>query len=423
MTVGQASDAKMEVFCMKKILGVVLASALVAGAFAQVSTGVEFRSVIDVMDVTFKKAADPDASFLKQDNKDATKIGVTAAGKNAGVTAEVTFDLNEGFVLNGKDIGADINGDGVIDEKDTATISKKPLLAAGDVYGWFHIGGFNFTAGKLGSRFTNRMRQSVGKIINVSFAEPFKYGVALYKHVGADADNMTNGANLAAIADYTFAIGDAKLLTKAAIFDTTPGFPHLQSGYGFEAAFQAKLFTLDAVVKVPYANTAVTGVYVYVAPVKMLNVSAGGTLAWDNRKSTSKTTDDFAFGIDLRARVAPIDALAVTLMGNYSNNTAKDSGGNTKDTNGMYITLNGTYMLNDMCDLFLEGGYFDKDGSDPKKVTTNNIKLQVGTTVKPVEHVTLSAAVQGVIPLYEGTQADGTASFQLVVPVALKVAF
>lgn len=423
MTVGQASDAKMEVFCMKKILGVVLASALVAGAFAQVSTGVEFRSVIDVMDVTFKKAADPDASFLKQDNKDATKIGVTAAGKNAGVTAEVTFDLNEGFVLNGKDIGADINGDGVIDEKDTATISKKPLLAAGDVYGWFHIGGFNFTAGKLGSRFTNRMRQSVGKIINVSFAEPFKYGVALYKHVGADADNMTNGANLAAIADYTFAIGDAKLLTKAAIFDTTPGFPHLQSGYGFEAAFQAKLFTLDAVVKVPYANTAVTGVYVYVAPVKMLSVSAGGTLAWDNRKSTSKATDDFAFGIDLRARVAPIDALAVTLMGNYSNNTAKDSGGNTKDTNGMYITLNGTYMLNDMCDLFLEGGYFDKDGSDPKKVTTNNIKLQVGTTVKPVEHVTLSAAVQGVIPLYEGTQTDGTASFQLVVPVALKVAF
>nr|WP_180486963.1 hypothetical protein [Treponema socranskii] len=378
---------------MKKILGVVLASALVAGAFAQVSTGVEFRTAVDVADVTFKKGADPDASFLKQDNKDDTKIGVTAAGKNVSATAEFNVDLN------------------------TMT------LGVGDVFATFHIGGFNFTAGKLGSRFTNRMRQSVGRIVTMSIAEPFKYGVALYKHVGADADNMTNGANLAAIADYTFAIGDAKLLTKAAIFDTTPGFPHLQSGYGFEAAFQSKLFTLDAVVKVPYANTAVTGVYVYVAPVKMLSVSAGGTLAWDNRKSTSKATDDFAFGIDARVRVVPIDALAVTLMGNYSNNTAKDSGGNTKDTNGMYITLNGTYMLNDMCDLFLEGGYFDKDGSDPKKVTTNNIKLQVGTTVKPVEHVTLSAAVQGVIPLYEGTQADGTASFQLVVPVALKVAF
>ena len=393
MTVGQASDAKMEVFCMKKILGVVLASALVAGAFAQVSSGVEFRSVLDVADVTFKKNADPTQSYLKQDNKDDTHIGISAAGKNVSATAEFNVDLN------------------------TMT------LGVGDVFATFHVGGFNLTAGKLGSRFTNRMRQSVGKIINVSIAEPAKYGIAIKGNVGNDADNMTNGANLAMIGDYTFAIGESKLLAKAAIFDTTPGFPQLKSGYGFEAAFQSKLFTLDAVVKVPYANTAVTGVYLYIAPVKMLSVSAGGTLAWDNRKSTSKATDDFAFGIDLRARVAPIDALAVTLMGNYSNNTAKDSGGNTKDTNGMYITLNGTYMLNDMCDLFLEGGYFDKDGSDPKKVTTNNIKLQVGTTVKPVEHVTLSAAVQGVIPLYEGTQADGTASFQLVVPVALKVAF
>ena len=386
MTVGQASDAKMEVFCMKKILGVVLASALVAGAFAQVSSGVEFRSVLDVADVTFKKNADPTQSYLKQDNKDDTHIGISAAGKNVSATAEFNVDLN------------------------TMT------LGVGDVFATFHVGGFNLTAGKLGSRFTNRMRQSVGKIINVSIAEPAKYGIAIKGNVGNDADNMTNGANLAMIGDYTFAIGESKLLAKAAIFDTTPGFPQLKSGYGFEAAFQSKLFTLDAVVKVPYASTAVTGLYVYVAPVKMLSVSAGGTLAWDNRSST----ENFAFGIDARVRVVPIDALAVTLMGNYSNNAAKDSGGNTTNKDGMYVTLNGTYMLNDMFDLFCEAGYFDKD---VKGETNNNIKFQVGTTVKPVEHVTLSAAAQGVVPLYEGTQADGTASFQLVVPVALKVAF
>ena len=386
MTVGQASDAKMEVFCMKKILGVVLASALVAGAFAQVSSGVEFRSVLDVADVTFKKNADPTQSYLKQDNKDDTHIGISAAGKNVSATAEFNVDLN------------------------TMT------LGVGDVFATFHVGGFNLTAGKLGSRFTNRMRQSVGKIINVSIAEPAKYGIAIKGNVGNDADNMTNGANLAMIGDYTFAIGESKLLAKAAIFDTTPGFPQLQSGYGFEAAFQSKLFTLDAVVKVPYASTAVTGVYLYIAPVKMLSVSAGGTLAWDNRSST----ENFAFGIDARVRVVPIDALAVTLMGNYSNNAAKDSGGNTTNKDGMYVTLNGTYMLNDMFDLFCEAGYFDKD---VKGETNNNIKFQVGTTVKPVEHVTLSAAAQGVVPLYEGTQADGTASFQLVVPVALKVAF
>lgn len=386
MTVGQASDAKMEVFCMKKILGVVLASALVAGAFAQVSSGVEFRSVLDVADVTFKKNADPTQSYLKQDNKDDTHIGISAAGKNVSATAEFNVDLN------------------------TMT------LGVGDVFATFHVGGFNLTAGKLGSRFTNRMRQSVGKIINVSIAEPAKYGIAIKGNVGNDADNMTNGANLAMIGDYTFAIGESKLLAKAAIFDTTPGFPQLKSGYGFEAAFQSKLFTLDAVVKVPYANTAVTGVYLYIAPVKMLSVSAGGTLAWDNRSST----ENFAFGIDARVRVVPIDALAVTLMGNYSNNAAKDSGGNTTNKDGMYVTLNGTYMLNDMFDLFCEAGYFD---ADVKGETNNNIKFQVGTTVKPVEHVTVSAAAQGVVPLYEGTQADGTASFQLVVPVALKVAF
>ena len=386
MTVGQASDAKMEVFCMKKILGVVLASALVAGAFAQVSSGVEFRSVLDVADVTFKKNADPTQSYLKQDNKDDTHIGISAAGKNVSATAEFNVDLN------------------------TMT------LGVGDVFATFHVGGFNLTAGKLGSRFTNRMRQSVGKIINVSIAEPAKYGIAIKGNVGNDADNMTNGANLAMIGDYTFAIGESKLLAKAAIFDTTPGFPQLKSGYGFEAAFQSKLFTLDAVVKVPYASTAVTGVYLYIAPVKMLSVSAGGTLAWDNRSST----ENFAFGIDARVRVVPIDALAVTLMGNYSNNAAKDSGGNTTNKDGMYVTLNGTYMLNDMFDLFCEAGYFD---ADVKGETNNNIKFQVGTTVKPVEHVTVSAAAQGVVPLYEGTQADGTASFQLVVPVALKVAF
>ena len=384
MTVGQASDAKMEVFCMKKILGVVLASALVAGAFAQVSTGVEFRSVIDVMDVTFNKSGDPTQSYLKQDSKDATHIGVTAAGKNASATAEFNVDLND------------------------------PLkIGVGDVYATFHVGGFNFTAGKLDSRFTNRMRQSIGKIINVSIAEPFKYGVALYKHVGADADNMTNGANLATIGDYTFAIGDAKLLAKAAIFDTTPGFPQLQSGYGFEAAFQSKVFTVDAVVKIPYASTAVTGVYFYIAPVKMLSVSAGGTLAWDNRTATQ----NFAFGIDARARLVPIDALAFTVIGNYSNNAATTSG-NTENTNGVFVTLNATYMLNDMCDLFFEGGYFDKDGYDPTKVANNTIKFQVGTTVKPVEHVTVSAAARGVLPL-----DSDKAVFQIQVPVALKVAF
>lgn len=405
---------------MKKILGVVLASALVAGAFAQVSTGVEFVTDLDVVQVDFKKDSDATQSYLKLDNTNDTLIGVTASGKNAGITAQVTFDLNEGFVLNGKDIGADINGDGVVDEKDKATISKKPLVAAGNIYGWFGIGGFKLTTGKFGSRLTNRMKQSVGRIVDVSFVEAYKYGIAIKDHVGVDADNMTNGANLAMIGDYTFPIGDAKLLAKAAIFDTTPGFPSLKIGYGFEAALQTKLFTIDAVVKVPYASTAVTGVYVSIVPVKMISIAAGGTLAWDNRRSASKTTNDFAFGIDARVRVAPIDALAVTVMGNYSYNIAKDDSNNVKNTDGLYVTLNGTYILNDMFDLFCEVGYFD--ASTKAYENANNLKFQVGTTLKPVENVKISGSVQAIVP-FVAEATRGSPVFGLKVPVALSIAF
>ncbi|MDR9858809.1 hypothetical protein [Treponema socranskii] len=407
---------------MKKILGVVLASALVAGAFAQVTTGVEFRTKVTAADWTFKKDTDPDAAYFAQDNLDDTHIGVTAAGKNAGVTAEVTFDLNNALTLNGKDYSfiGDINGDGVTDEKDKLALSKDPLLAAGDVLGWFNIGGLKFTAGKFASRSTNamglRMRQSVGKIVSISFVEAYKFGTAIEKNVGVDANNMTHGTNLAAIGDYTFPIGDAKLLVKAAIFDSDPGFPHLKSGYGFEAAYQSKLFTIIADVKVPKAYTAVTGVYFRMMPINMLDFAVGGTLAFDN----SGTTDNTTIGLDARVRILPLDALSFTVMGNYSLETAKQ-GDNKAYTDGKYIALNASYMLNDMFTLFGELGYFDENTKAYKE--KDNIKFQVGTTINPVENVTVSGAVQAAIPIYSDTPAKGTPVFGLSIPVAMKIAF
>ena len=409
---------------MKKILGVVLASALVVGAFAQVTTGVEFRTGVDVADWVFNKDTDPDAAYFTQDNLDDTHIGVTAAGKNAGVTAEVTFDLNEALILNAKDNKWDRNGDGTIDEKDNLILSKKPLLAAGDVYGWFNVGAFKFTAGKFASRSTNamglRMRQSVGKIVSISFVEAYKFGTAIKDNVGVDANNMTHGTNLAAIGDYTFPIGDAKLLVKAAIFDSDPGFPHLASGYAFEAAYQSDLFTIIADVKVPKAYTAVTGVYFRMMPISMLDFAVGGTLAIDNSGATDNTT----IGIDARARILPLDALSFTVMGNYSLETRKQ-GDNKAYTDGKYIALNASYMLNDMFTLFGELGYFDADTKKLAKtsVEDGSIKFQVGTTIKPVESVTVSGAVQAAIPIYSDTPAKGTPVFGLAIPVAIKIAF
>ncbi|MGI5096862.1 hypothetical protein IZU27_00780 [Treponema socranskii] len=377
---------------MKKILGVVLASALVAGAFAQVTTGVEFRTKVTAADWTFNKDTDADAAYLAQDNLDDTHIGIDAAGKNAGVTAEVNFDL------------------------DTATI-----LGVSDVLGWFNVGALKFTAGKFASRSTNamglRMRQSVGKLIAVSFVEAYKFGTAIGGNVGNDANNMTNGTNLAAIGDYTFPIGDAKLLVKAAIFNSNPGFPHLKSGYGFEAAYQSKLFTIIADVKVPKAYTAVTGVYFRMMPIDMLDFAVGGTLAFDNRSTTDNTT----IGIDARVRILPLDALSFTVMGNYSLETRKPSSGDKQYTDGKYVALNASYVLNDMFTLFGEAGYFDENTKAYQG--KDNIKFQVGANIKPVENVTVSGAVQAAIPIYSDTPAKGTPVFGLSIPVAMKIAF
>ena len=392
---------------MKKILGVVLASALVAGAFAQVTTGVEFRTGVDVADWVFKKDTDPDAAYFTQDNLDDTHIGVTAAGKNAGVTAEVVFDLND-HILSKLVPGA----------KDYV------YLTAGDVYGWFNVGAFKFTAGKFASRSTNamglRMRQSVGKIVSISFVEAYKFGTAIKGNVGVDANNMTHGTNLAAIGDYTFPIGDAKLLVKAAIFDSNPGFPHLASGYAFEAAYQSDLFTIIADVKVPKAYTAVTGVYFRMMPISMLDFAVGGTLAIDNSGATDNTT----IGIDARARILPLDALSFTVMGNYSLETRKQ-GDNKAYTDGKYIALNASYDLNDMFTLFGELGYFDADTKKlaDTSIEDSSVKFQVGTTIKPVENVTVSGAVQAAIPIYNDTPAKGTPVFGLAIPVAIKIAF
>lgn len=391
---------------MKKILGVVLASALVAGAFAQVTTGVEFRTNVDVADWASVKDGDNTSSYFKQDNKDDTHIGVTASGKNAGVTAEVNFDLD-----------------------------KATILGVGTVYGWFTVKGFKVSSGKFNSRWTPRLKNAADDAINLSILEPYKYGSAVkfldgatvtQQNPGFDMDNMTHGTKLAAIGDYTFAIGESQLLVKASIFDSTPGFDHMQSGFGFEAVFQSKLFSVDAVVKVPYKDTVATGAFFSMKPIDMLNFVVGATLAWDNRVSG---TDVFITAFDARARMTPLEALAITLMGNYTLVTA-DAGGKAY-VDGKYVAVNAEYMLNDMFTLFGEVGYFDTEaavtgnekdaGANPLKYYAN-MKVQAGTIIKPVENVSVSAALRLRFNVEEDVAA-GAEQVGFGIPVAMKIAF
>ena len=112
--------------------------------------------------------------------------------------------------------------------------------------------------------------------------------------------------------------------------------------------------------------------------------------------------------------------LSFTVMGNYSLETAKQ-GDNKAYTDGKYIALNASYMLNDMFTLFGELGYFDENTKAYKE--KDNIKFQVGTTINPVENVTVSGAVQAAILIYSDTPAKGTPVFGLSIPVTMKIAF
>ncbi|MBC6720943.1 hypothetical protein [Treponema sp. Marseille-Q4130] len=392
---------------MKKILGVVLASALVAGAFAQVKTGVEFDTNLTVADWATVKDGDNTSSYLEQKHNDDTKIGVTASDDNAGVTAEIKFNLNN--------VG----------------VAGKDPVGVGTVYGWFTVKGFKVSAGKFNSRWSPRLKNAADDAINLSILEPYKYGSAIkefqdastppnkYKNPGFDIDNMTNGAKLAMIGDYTFAIGESKLLVKGSIFDSDPKFSHLKSGYAFEAGFQTKLFWIDAVVKVPYKDTVAAGAFFYMKPLDMLTFVVGGTFAFDNRIAN---TDISIIAFDARARVKPLDALAITVMGNYSLATAKPSSGDKSYVDGKYAAVNAEYMLNDMFTIFGEVGYFDTEAAVTAGDSYANMKVQAGTIIKPVEKVSVAAALQLRLNV-EDKVGTGAEQVGFGIPVALQIAF
>ena len=405
---------------MKKILGVVLASALVAGAFAQVTTGVDFRTRVDVADWTFKKDSDAKAAYLKQKHQaDDTKIGVSAAGKSAGVTAEVTFNLNN------------------------------TTLGMGDVYGYFTVKGLTFTAGKFDSRFTKRLHQAKSNAIGLSILEPYKLGSAKFNistvtvtaggtktnvtlpnaivlNFAHDADNITHGTDLALVGDYTFAIGESKLLIKASIFNSNPKFKNVESGCGFEAAYQSSLFSIDAIVKVPDADQVVAGLYFRMMPMDMLDFVVGATLGFDkeNKYYANEDVNILIAAFDARARVKPLDPLTISVMGNFSFVSAKASGTGWDAkaySDSKYVALNAEYALNDMFTLFGEAGYFDAEAKAYND--QSNIKFQVGTNIKPVENVKVSGAIRADVPLYSDTPAKGTPVFGLSIPVAMHIAF
>ncbi|MBQ9495500.1 MAG: hypothetical protein IJR50_07680 [Treponema sp.] len=395
---------------MKKIIGVALVLVLVAtSVFAQVSTGAQFRQRVDIANFSLQNG-NATYSFFDQDHKDDTKVAVSASTDNAGVVLEVAVDLDTpSWTINNV---------------------KGGWFRIGDVYGWFRVGGFKMTAGKFASRFTNRLVQDRSRALGLSYLFS-TYGVktSVIKVAGTkDGDNMTNDSELATIADYTFDLDVAKLLVQGALFD--PAFNNImRSGFGFEAAFQMDMFTIDLVAKFPEPYHHSFGVYFQMYPVDLLQFAVGATLGID---STDADVKPFVYGIDGRVRLTPLDALAITVHANFSGGVTSFSlaGINSKKTEYCFgAVANVTYDINDKFAIFGEAGYSDLDvakttvtfgGNTTTTVDKNEsgaVRAQIGTLIRPVENVKLAASVRADIP------TGGGATTTIGIPLVFDISF
>lgn len=412
---------------MKKVLGVALALALVGtSVFAQVSTSAQVRSQVDVLDIEILKGDKANTNkLLGQKVTDSTTLGFSVSSANAGVDIAFQFE------------------DYVNDPNTVGNVRKLDTLAA-----WAKFGGFKLTGTIGNSRFTTRLLQSTDRTLDLTWLNPYNYGVALKNDekaiIGKDGDNMAritgNGGNpysWSTIADYTFDFDFAKFLVKATITQGATDFNNnLKSGFGFEGAFQMDNMSIDLVAKFPKAYKMSYGLYFQMQPINMLQFVVGGTLGYDGQpdsitsSGTVTALDSItALGFDARLRVVPLDPLALTLHANFSHAIAKlTAGGDDLKRTGFYALLNATYDVNDMFAFFVEGGYEVEsayDGDVMKFLDDNrgDLKAQLGFIINPFENVSLATSVK--LGTNLGNKADGTegAKTTIQVPFVFQVSF
>lgn len=312
---------------MKKILGIMLVGALIAGvAFADVSFSYTGKAILG-----------------------GNGKALSTADRND------CFNLGFGDQANGAVIDWDIN-----DDNTTANASK---LEFDSYYGWMTfglpVGNLQVTSGKWNSRFVNRVNQDAGDL-DSEFYEAFKPGVivgldlsagtANTGNFAADSDNLTVG-KMATVLAYTLdGVLPGKLMAKFGLVqddgtynedNTTTDEVTIHSGFAGQVAYQQ-----DNVIKVDFSlknyNEKEVGFGLFVSPLMMekLSATAGFSMGMKNKdETTSGAKDGYKYnewGIDLRARYAITDKIAVTTMNNISGYKATPDTGDAVDDKAMW---------------------------------------------------------------------------------------
>ena len=343
---------------MKKIMGAVLAAAMLAGIATASDIGFSYKGS------NYFKAGGSDSKYFRyEENKRSDCLSVSLATDVAGVV--IDYDYDDG---------------------NSGTIKPD------EYYGWVNIGlplgSLQVTAGAWNGRWVNRVITDKGDLDREDF-ELFKPGV-INGLTGKDSDNLTNG-NLGMVAAWTLADtlpgtlmvklglakynngwGDDWFGTKDNNWNGTVGHGQdffwntgtgpvkVRAGFTGEVAYQQEgAFRANFAVRSLNKHTYSFGAWVSPLIADNLQLTVGGTVAtgklwkfnngdgWSNRKTE--------WGLDFRLRLQVTDDLSITTMNNISsgvcnNPSLKDKNGDSqvgKNIGVLWNMLNATYAFAD----------------------------------------------------------------------------
>ncbi len=326
---------------MKKLIGLLVITALVMGSVAAQSLSMNYRTQATILNVNDLTADKPVAEFFNlnengvaYESRARDDLTITFSGEKAG--ASVTLEPN-------------VQG-------------LNTTIGANAYYGWASFGPLKLTAGKFDSRYTGRVSGFAGNY-NGIVGEYVKLGGLKDATMIEDAANLGVSGTAARVHTLIADLTIDKLLIKLAFQDYTTGSSNNHDGdievnddgtfvwapTSVSLGYSIDPFgTIEGIFRLLAKDVIVLGAYI--RPNKLvpnLDAVVGFTFGMDN------TGTDMAseMGIDVRAQYTIDKLLLATNMNfmKYKN-----------DEWGMWIAASGNYKINDTLTGRLTVSYIDE---------------------------------------------------------------
>lgn len=377
---------------MKKIIGVTLATALLAGSAFAADISFSYKG-----NNYFKSNGNDNIAYDNDSRKDCMSLGLS----NDYAGAVVDYDIENG------------------------------ALTLDSYYGWMNFAAIStqFTAGKWSSRYIDLVDTDAGDLDDEDFIG-WKPGV-IGGTVAKDSDNLTE-KNLALVAAYTNKDSlPGALMVKFGLVDSSwdsfskednDGSYSRTNSYGFvgEVAFrQDSAFNVNLAVKSLKAHNYSFGLFFSPLMMEKLQATAGFSLGLEGNKTYKAEGDtgvEYAF--DLRARYAVTDKLSITTAHNISSYLTGVKSDDKKKWEDNKLTMgnqiNATYALLDNMKfgLNLQHIISDFDASYP---SANELIVSPSLAIAATEKATVTISARADWTNIGFNQ--GSETFDFTVPV------